>query len=314
MARSQADTDNDGDKFPVDCDNGLSELWATWIDYTRTRMHIDHEEIGDDVAAYIQNTFIAVRNQVTDALVRLGPVAPRNSCRVLEIGCSTGFKTFALQHRLPEAEVCGIDPDAAAIALARGMAERMSPVSFPRRPDFRVGVGEDLPFADDSFDAIFCVTVIEHVADVDRCLAEMARVMRPGGVLYLEAPNYLWPFEPHVRAVMPPLCPKPLLRLLVRLQGNARNAGYVDHLKFVHPRWLERRFGELRLECRNLYLEKIRDILNGRADAIAYRRLAGALRLLGRCRLGNALVAPFAWLGLYPSIMYAVRKPAASGA
>jgi len=312
MSQGPHSSNNDEERFLVRCDDRLSALWAKWIGYTRATMHIEHEEIGDDLSAHMQNCFTSTRKQIVDAIARLRLTSPRDPRRVLEIGCSTGFKTFALQRQFPDAEVFGVDPDAAAIELACGMGKRLDRTGFPRVPEFREGVGEKLPFDDDSFDLIVCVTVIEHVTDVDRCLAEIARVMRPGGLLYLEAPNYLWPFEPHVRAIMLPLGPKPLLRLLVRLQGNARYAGYVDHLKFVHPHWLERRFRELKLDCRNLYLEKIRDILNGRTDAIAYRRLAGILRMLGRWRLGNILIAPFAWLGFYPSIMYAVRKPGAS--
>lgn len=299
------------DIFPVHLDSGLAALWAGWLDHTRATMHIDHAGTGDDLSAHMRDCFVAVDTQLDDALRRLGAALPESITRVLEVGCSTGFKTFALQHRFPDADIVGVDPDADGIALARGMAARLDQTRFPRTPTFTEAVGEDLPVDDASVDLIVCITTIEHVGNVDECLAEMARVLRPGGVLYLEAPNYLWPYEPHVRALMPPLCPKPLLRALVRLQGNSAHARFVDHLKFVHPHWMERRFDALGLSWRNLYLEKIRDILEGRTDAIAYRRLGALLRHAGRWRLGAALLAPFAWTGVYPSVMYAARKPRA---
>jgi len=299
----------DGAGFAVRCDVSLIDMWTAWVDHTRSHMHIDHEELPDDLPAFMQQSYAAVRDHMDAALQRMGPL-PEDPRVVLEIGCSTGFKTFALQSRFADAAVTGLDPDREAIELARGMATRLDPAVFSRQPAFAHGVGEDLPFDDDSVDLIVCVTVIEHVGNVDRCLDEIARVLRPGGTLYLEAPNYLWPYEPHVRAIMLPLCPKPLLRALVRLQGNARNAGYVDHLKFVHPHWLERRFAELRLDWRNLYLEKLRSLVSGHADAVAYRRLAGLVRVLGRLGIGRWLLAPFAAAGLYPSVMYAVSKPA----
>lgn len=299
------------DIFPVRLDADLATLWSGWLDHTRTTMHIDHAGTGDDLSSHMRDCFVAVDSQLDDALRRLGSALPQSIDRILEVGCSTGFKTFALQHRFPNAAVAGVDPDADGIALARGMAARLDAARFPRTPTFTEAVGENLPIDDNSIDLIVCITTIEHVANVDDCLAEMARVLRPGGVLYLEAPNYLWPYEPHVRALMPPLCPKPLLRILVRLQGNGAHAGFVDHLKFVHPHWMERRFDALGLGWRNLYLEKIRDILDGRADAIAYRRLAGVLRCLGRWRLGSSMLAPFAWTGVYPSVMYAATKPRA---
>jgi SAM-dependent methyltransferase len=300
--------------FPARCDAGLADLWDRWIEHTRGAMHINHEGTGGDLPGHMDICFDAARAQLDGALARMGSAVPPTVGRILEVGCSTGFKPFALQHRFPEAEVFGIDPDADAVALANGMAERLDPARYACVPAFRVGVGEDLPFEDSSFDLIVSLTTIEHVADVDRVLGEMARVLRPGGVLYLEAPNYLWPYEPHVGAIMPPLCPKPLLRALVRLQGNGAQAYFVDHLKFVHPHWMERRFDALGLTWRNLYLEKMRDILGGRTEAIAYRRLAGALRVMGKLHLGALLLAPFAWAGLYPSVMYAAVKPAEPGA
>ena len=79
-------------------------------------------------------------------------------------------------------------------------------------------VGESLPFADESFDVVTTFQTLEHVADVDRCIAEMVRVLRPGGVLYLRAPDYNCFFEPHYRVPMWPKMPRawaaPYLRWL----------------------------------------------------------------------------------------------------
>ena len=218
-----------------------------------------------------------------------------------------------MQQRFPEAEIYGVDLDADAIALAQGMAARLDPARMPRVPTFVDGVGEDLPFEDSTFDLVICLTTIEHVADVGRVLAEIARVLRGGGVLYLEAPNYLWPYESHVGVVMPPLCPKPLLRFLVRLQGKSDQADFVDHLKFVHPHQLESDFNALGLAWRNVYLEKVKEILSGKSAAIAYRRLGNILRLLERLRLASALMAPFVWAGIYPSVIYVATKPTSTG-
>jgi SAM-dependent methyltransferase len=51
-----------------------------------------------------------------------------------------------------------------------------------------VGVGEELPFRDDSFDAVFSLAVLEHVKDPFACAAEIARVMKPGARLYCVVP------------------------------------------------------------------------------------------------------------------------------
>lgn len=51
-----------------------------------------------------------------------------------------------------------------------------------------LGVGEELPFADNVFDGVFSLSVLEHVKDPFRCASEIARVMKPGAKLYCVVP------------------------------------------------------------------------------------------------------------------------------
>jgi 2-polyprenyl-6-hydroxyphenyl methylase/3-demethylubiquinone-9 3-methyltransferase len=101
---------------------------------------------------------------------------------VLDLGCAGGFMAEAMAQR--GAQVTGIDPAAKAIAAARAHA---SAQSLPIRYD--VGVGEALPYAGGSFDAVVCVDVLEHVADLNKVLAEVARTLRPGGLFLFDTIN-----------------------------------------------------------------------------------------------------------------------------
>ena len=94
---------------------------------------------------------------------------------VLDLGCAGGFMAEALAAR--GAHVTGIDPAADAIDAARAHARATG-----LRIGYDVGVGEALPYDDSSFDAIVCVDVLEHVADLNKVLSEVARTLRPGGV------------------------------------------------------------------------------------------------------------------------------------
>lgn len=66
---------------------------------------------------------------------------------------------------------------------------------------------ESLPFRDACFDLVFCQQIIEHVVYPERVLAEIARVLRPGGLLFLSAPNRLGRHTlPKLRRILQELC------------------------------------------------------------------------------------------------------------
>jgi len=100
--------------------------------------------------------------------------------RVLDLGCGGGFMAEALARR--GAIVDAVDPAAAAIAIAKQHARDLG-------IEYRVGTGEHLPFPDAGFDAVICVDVLEHVADLDRVLAEIHRVLKPGGQFFFDTIN-----------------------------------------------------------------------------------------------------------------------------
>jgi SAM-dependent methyltransferase len=105
----------------------------------------------------------------------LGAVAGRT---VLDAGCGDGMGAIALARR--GAQATGLDPDPAMLAAARAQAE----AAGVRLPLVR-GRVEALPFRDASFDLVLAVTVLCFVRDQGRAWAEMARVLRPGGLLVI---------------------------------------------------------------------------------------------------------------------------------
>jgi len=102
--------------------------------------------------------------------------------RVLDLGCAGGFMAEAIDAR--GARVTGIDPASEAIAAARAHAAAQG-----REIDYHVGVGEALPYEDGAFDAVVCVDVLEHVSDLDEVVAEIARVLKPGGMFLFDTIN-----------------------------------------------------------------------------------------------------------------------------
>jgi SAM-dependent methyltransferase len=103
--------------------------------------------------------------------VAFAAVAEVQPARVLEVGCGAGEFAERLLREL-EADVIAID-----------QSERMVELTRARGVDARVGDVQELPFADGQFDCAVAAWMLYHVPDLDRALAELARVLRPGGRL-----------------------------------------------------------------------------------------------------------------------------------
>ncbi len=101
---------------------------------------------------------------------------------VLDLGCAGGFMAEALAHK--GARVSGIDPAQDAIQAAKNHAKTSN-----LDVTYNVGVGEHMPYSDDTFDIVVCVDVLEHVRDLSQVLAEVARVLKPGGLFLYDTIN-----------------------------------------------------------------------------------------------------------------------------
>ncbi|MBW2316008.1 MAG: class I SAM-dependent methyltransferase [Deltaproteobacteria bacterium] len=115
--------------------------------------------------------------------------------RVLEIGVGAG--TDFINWARHGAELSGIDLTEAGVALAN---ERLALEGLT--DDVQVGNAEALPFDDDSFDIVYSYGVLHHSPDTERCLAEVHRVLRPGGTALIMLYNVtawtawnLWAFH-----------------------------------------------------------------------------------------------------------------------
>jgi 2-polyprenyl-6-hydroxyphenyl methylase/3-demethylubiquinone-9 3-methyltransferase len=100
----------------------------------------------------------------------------------LDVGCGGGL--LAEEFARLGCRVTGIDPSEPSLETARAHARR-SGLDIEYVP----GAGESLPFADASFDIVYCCDVLEHVDDLEQVTAESARVLKPGGVYLFDTIN-----------------------------------------------------------------------------------------------------------------------------
>jgi ubiquinone/menaquinone biosynthesis C-methylase UbiE len=95
--------------------------------------------------------------------------------RVLDVGCGHADFLADVYARTPHA--VGVDPDEAALQQNGTIERRVA------------GLADDLPFAGESFDVVACAWVIEHLAEPERALREIHRVLASGGRLIFLTPN-----------------------------------------------------------------------------------------------------------------------------
>jgi SAM-dependent methyltransferase len=153
-------------------------------------------------------------------------LAPPSGLRWIDIGCGNGAFTELLVERCAPVEVQGIDPSEAQLAFARSRPAA-------RVAEFRNGSAMELPFADGSFDAAVMALVIFFVPDPGKGVAEMARVVRPGGIVSAYAwdmagggyPNETMLSELRSIGRTPPLPPSSGASSLEALRALWRGAG-----------------------------------------------------------------------------------------
>ncbi len=99
--------------------------------------------------------------------------------RLLDCGCGPGTITVGLAPLVAPGEVIGIDQDATLVAKAQTNA------TAANLTNVRIETGNvyDLPFPDNSFDAVWAHALLEHLKDPIAALREMQRVLKPGGVI-----------------------------------------------------------------------------------------------------------------------------------
>ena len=137
----------------------------------------------------------------TPTLLRLGGALPPDA-RVLEVGCGAGYGTELILRRFGAARVDALDLDPAMVTRAKhrlaGYGDRVR-LATGDITDLRAALDAE----DGSYDAVFDFAIVHHVPDWRAALAEIARVLRPGGRFYfdevtaaaLATRGYRWLFD-----------------------------------------------------------------------------------------------------------------------
>jgi demethylmenaquinone methyltransferase / 2-methoxy-6-polyprenyl-1,4-benzoquinol methylase len=130
---------------------------------------------------------------------------PRSATRVVDVATGTAAVAIELAQAVPQRTVVGVDQSPEMLAAGR---VRVAQAGLAERIDLREGHAESLPFADAEFDALTVTYLLRYVDDPVATMRELARVVRPGGVLAMlefAVPRGVWRplWELYVRVGLP---------------------------------------------------------------------------------------------------------------
>jgi demethylmenaquinone methyltransferase/2-methoxy-6-polyprenyl-1,4-benzoquinol methylase len=130
---------------------------------------------------------------------------PPDARRTLDVASGTAAVAIELARAAPERTIVGIDQSTEMLAAGR---VRVAQAGLAERIDLREGRAESLPFADAEFDALTFTYLLRYVDDIPATLRELARVVRPGGVVAMQEfglPHGVWRplWELYVRIGLP---------------------------------------------------------------------------------------------------------------
>jgi SAM-dependent methyltransferase len=195
----------------------LPTLTPAELALIETHLREQYQGVFDDkmIEAHLREY---VESRMAENLAAVIADSSQQGTTLLDIGA--GYGAFVLSCRRYGLDAKGIEIAAFEIGIARQRLARAELGADPVEV-FTQGDAGRLPFADNTFQFVSLLNVIEHVPDYRQVLAEAVRIVRPGGKLLIVCPNYAaFRNEAHYLVPWVPFFPRPLAMAYLRLLGR----------------------------------------------------------------------------------------------
>jgi ubiquinone/menaquinone biosynthesis C-methylase UbiE len=279
-------------------------------------------ELRKKLLAHVSKT-LAVSNrrpaeEITDALLSwdramehfvdlekgLGAVRGK---KLLEIG--SGFGLFLTITLANGAKAIGLEPAKnKSYTLTSDISKEILKKAGFSPKNIKSGFGEKLPFANNSFDIVCSFYTLEHVNNVEKVFAEATRVLKPGGHIFFEVPNYGSFWEGHYGIPWIPYLPKYLAKIYVWFWGKP--SYLINELQLVTPSAIKQILKKLPLDeidlGKALFRKKMLNFEYTSVGTItSAEKIIKVLRTLGLLKLCVYLAA---FLNLQTPLVICARK------
>lgn len=235
------------------------------------------------------------------------------STRVLEVGCGfgTNLATWIKQF---DVDGYGVEPGSTGFDSAVHASRLLFAANGLNPNRIANARGEALPYKDGAFDIVYSSNVLEHTENPERVIDESLRVLRRGGILHMEMPNFLSYFEGHYMVVQPPIVWRWVLPAWVRLIG--RDPAFARTLNTqINPNWCRSVAGKLRgnydLNVLSLgeevFLDRFANNFTFETTAVA-GKLGRIISIIRALNVGNWIGRTIVGLRGYYPIYFTVRK------
>lgn len=169
---------------------------------------------------------------------------PLRGKKVLEIGSGYG-NNLAIWARRFDIEPHGIEPGGVGFSKSLEISRKLFEANGLDPQRLQNAVGEKIPFPDASFDIVYSANVLEHTDNPQAVIAEALRVLRCGGLLHFEMPNFLAWFEGHYYVPQPPIIFRWMLPAWIRYVIR-RDPAFARTLRTeINPIWCRRQVRQL---------------------------------------------------------------------